>query len=239
MVAAVNSQGRRKGPLTAALFPVRAAWAAANRFGLMGKPLVGSSPHLNPQALARWRDAIGRSNIYLEYGSGGSTVEAVRSAAQVMSVDTDRRYLAAVEAKVAALEAPATFHPIFVDIGWTGKWGRPLIGRKSQPRLERWRQYPSAPWVRLEELGLVPDFIFVDGRFRTASVLESFLRLPAGADCLFMLDDFDGRTSRYGEALGFATEIQTFDRTVTFRRDSAFDRERCRELLQLYYRDPE
>jgi hypothetical protein len=70
-------------------------------------------------------------------------------------------------------------------------------------------------------------------------MLESFIRLPPEADCLFMLDDFDGRTGAYGRALAFAQAIEEFDRTIIFRRDPKFDRAACRDLLERLYRDPE
>lgn len=239
MGASVDWRTRYRKPLDAALFPWRLGWATANRLGWLGKPSIGASPHLNPQAHERWRKAIARSRVYLEYGAGGSTVEAARSVPHVISVDTDRRYLEAVERKVSAIAGRGDFHPVHVDIGWTVMWGRPLLRGKSQARAERWRNYPAAPWNLLGELGLVPDFIFIDGRFRAASVLESFLRLPPGADCLFMLDDFDARTSAYGRALRFAIGIEEFDRTIIFRRDEDLDRDACRNLLQILYSNPE
>lgn len=218
-----------------AKFPFKAAWAVANRMGWLGAPPVGSSPHLNPRALARWREAIARSRVYLEYGAGGSTMEALRSVAHVVSVETDLRYLRGVARAVAAQNGTGDFHPVHVDIGWTEKWGRPLVTRGTDARAARWRRYPGAAWDVLGELALVPDFVFVDGRFRTASVLEAMIRLPDDAECLFMLDDFDRRTGLYGDVLHFARDVETFDRTIVFRRNSAFDRDRCRAALEKAY----
>jgi hypothetical protein len=90
----------------------------------------------------------------------------------------------------------------------------------------------------LERVGGVPDFICVDGRFRVASVLESFMRLSDDAECQFMLDDFRGRGGMYGPVLQFAENIMVHDRAITFRRQSSFDREKCRSVLEKYYADP-
>ena len=239
MAAAMNWRTRYRKPLDVLRFPFRFAWAAANQLGWLGKPRMGSSPHLNPDALARWREAVGGSRVYLEYGAGGSSVEAAQSAAHVVSVETNRRYLAAVEARVAQVPGRGAFHPVYVDIGWTAPWGRPLVTWNVEARAARWRHYPAAPWVLLEKFQLVPDFIFIDGRFRAASALESFLRLPPEAECLFMLDDFDGRTGAYGRVLEFASAIEEFDRTITFRRKPDFDGDACAQLLERLYRDPE
>ncbi|WP_147414293.1 hypothetical protein [Sphingomonas gilva] len=238
MNAGANWWIRYRTPIKAALFPLSLGWAAANRYGWLGEPAIGSAPHLNPRALACWREAMAHAKVYLEYGAGGSTVEAVQSAAHVVSVETDGRYLAAVARRVAGIAGRGAFHPVHVDIGWTSKWGQPVVTRRSSARLARWRRYPSAPWAVLEKEGLVPDFIFVDGRFRLASVLESLLRLPDGSDCLIMFDDFEGRAATYGRVLEFAEDVQRLDGTIAFRRRRDFDRAQCRRYLDSAQGDP-
>jgi hypothetical protein len=221
------------------LFPARLAWATANRMGLFNFS-VGQSPHLDELALARWREAIGRSKIYLEYGSGGSTIEAARTVDQIVSVETDNHFLGAVERAFENLSKPsARLQPIYVDIGWTEKWGRPLIGLRTAGRVDRWRHYPVAPWTFFEQSQIFPDFIFVDGRFRTACVLESLLRLPPDSDCRIMLDDFEGRKKRYGAVLEFADDLEFAGRAIIFRRKRDFNRDRCAMLRDRFQRDPE
>lgn len=220
-------------------FPRRLAWAVANRIGIFAAPSVGTSPGLDDEALAQWRSAVSRGGVYLEYGSGGSTVAALQHASAVVSVETDEKYLRAVQNKISeAIGKTPPFYPIYVDIGWTEKWGRPLFRRPATQRVERWRHYTSAPWEVLSDAGLVPDFIFIDGRFRAASVMESLLRLPAGSDCLFMLDDFRGRQEGYDVILPFVTEVERAGRAILFRRTSTFASEDCARLLKQYQADP-
>lgn len=229
---------RYRDPLRSALFPLRAGWAATNRYGLLPAPRVGSTPHLSARALDFWRRAVARSAVYLEYGAGGSTVEAMRSARHVISVETDRRYLRAVEAKVAALHGGAAFYPVHADIGWTSRWGQPLLTGSTARNMRRWRCYPAAPWHVLERLDLTPDFILVDGRFRVASVLESFVRLPDGSDCLIMLDDFETRPAAYQTVLRFAEAPEILDGAIAIRRKRTFDRTECLARLEEAYADP-
>lgn len=214
-------------------------WTIADRIGLHGEPVIGTPPYLEVNALERWRELVANSTVYLEYGSGGSTIEAVQVAAHVVTVESDRRYLSAVERRVASTPgATKSFHPIHGDIGLTIGWGYPLMAGKSSRRINRWRRYTSAPWVSLERLGLVPDFILVDGRFRPACVLQSFLALPAESRCLFMVDDFKRRIKRYGAFLPFATDLEYVDEALVFRRAAEFDREECKRLLEVCLRDP-
>lgn len=229
---------RWRGPIRAALLPARAGWALANRVGWLPEPPVGSEPHLHPLALDHWRASIEDATVYLEYGAGGSTVEAVQTVPHVVSVETDRRYLATVERRVAANPKAGAWHPIWIDIGWTSQWGQPIIDWPTPERVKCWRRYPSAPWGRLEALGLVPDFVFIDGRFRAASVLESFVQLPDGVDCRFLLDDFEDRAAAYGDVLKFAEDVEALGDAVAFRRKSTFDRAACLQHLERAYADP-
>ena len=110
------------------ILPFSAAWAVGNRFNLIPEAPVGTSPFLDPEALRRWRQIISEANVYLEYGSGGSTFEATQSVPLVISTETDRRYLSTVELKISASNSStASFHPIHVDIGWTERWAAPSV----------------------------------------------------------------------------------------------------------------
>lgn len=227
-------RNRLREPVETALVPLRAVWSVANNHGWLGQPLIGNQPHLGPAALAKWREILSTSRIYLEYGSGGSTVEAVQSVDLVVSVETDQRFLTFVQRKANSVGA---FHPIHVDVGWISKWGRPLVTWRSETRLRRWREYPQAPWALFDRLGVHPDFIFVDGRFRVACVLESFMRLPDHVDCRFMMDDFQGRGNMYGPVLEFAETVESQDRAISFYRCRHFDREKCGVILERHYSD--
>jgi hypothetical protein len=157
----------------------------------------------------------------------------------VVSVDNDRAFMAAVAEKV--LEVPGAegrFKPIFIDIGWTEKWGRPLNEVRSRANIERWRRYTEAPWEYLEAKALVPDLVFVDGRFRVACVLETLLRLPDSSDCTVMFDDFALRTTTYGAILEFA-DGERVGRALVLHRKSPFDRKGCARALRAYQADPE
>lgn len=215
-------------------------WTIANRRGWLAEYEIGTSPYLDPLALVGWRDALENSSVYLEYGSGGSTVEASLAGKLVISVETDESYLRAVEQKVRETsESKASFHPVHVDIGPTEQWGRPLNPWPTRNNVKLWRRYTSAPWVLLDQLNVVPDFIFVDGRFRAASILESFLRLPPDSDCQFMLDDFETREVYFRGALTFANRARRVGGAIMFRRDPNFDRSAARAMLTALQAQPE
>ena len=225
-------------PVRTAMFPLRLSWAIANKAGLLADPPIGNSPYLHPDALEFWRKTIARTDIYLEYGAGGSTIEASHSVKQIISVETDARYLDLVKQKLASEGGPAQFNPVRADIGLTSQWGQPVLDLPTASRRGKWRRYPAAPWVMLKQRSEVPDFIVVDGRFRAASVLQSFLELPDGSKCQFLLDDFKSRASRYQPCLTFADDIRSHGTAVSFVRHSRFDRDECESMLEKMIADP-
>ena len=104
-----------------------AIWDSINdlKFVLM-KPLtrleIPDTPHFDVASTTFFTDALKSSNNYIEYGSGGSTVLACQLGKPVISIDSDRRFLNAVERKLrGGLRNDQRLMP--VDIGLTGMLG--------------------------------------------------------------------------------------------------------------------
>jgi hypothetical protein len=215
-------------------------WCAtvASMWRAMAYPLTFDSeePHLTVEEGRRFFQALGCCTVFLEYGSGGSTLAALKHVPIVVSVESDRRFARALACAAKRLRG-GQLYLISAYIGRTGAWGEPLERSLTPPRLRQWRRYPQAPWQVLNRKQLLPDFIFVDGRFRVACTLESLLRLPPGHDCIFLFDDFYQYGDAYLAILEFVEITGRHGRAVEFRRSASFDRERCRAVLNEYYGD--
>jgi len=124
------------------------------------------------------------TKLYLEFGSGGSTMLANRLGIPSITVESDRFYAAAVR---GALPSPQLATVLTPDMGLTGPWGMPLFARETKGQ-----RYVGAPFDVLSDR--FPDFIFVDGRYRVACVLESARQAAAAeATATVLLDDYEGR----------------------------------------------
>ena len=127
-----------------------------------------------------------RAKVILEYGSGASTVTAAEQKnKKVFAVESDKfwarnlkRYL-----RDAGLPSEAVVH--HVDIGKTGKWGRPV----DDTERKNWYKYPMSVWD-LEGFEH-PDCILIDGRFRVACLYTAMLRAERPVTVLF--DDYIDR----------------------------------------------
>jgi hypothetical protein len=155
----------------------------------VGMAPPGEQPHMTDAVAARFREELARAALYLEYGSGGSTVMADRLGIPTLSVESDR-YFARATAKV--LSAGTSVRQVAADIGLTRLWGRPVVNSPAKGRL-----YVNAPFG---EAGPFPDFILVDGRYRVACALECARRAFArGTSATLLFDDYQRACYRMAE----------------------------------------
>lgn len=129
--------------------------------------------------------------FYLEYGSGGSTVMAARLGKSFITVESDKYFLAWVTKKIG-MAVPGRWF-IHADIGLTGLWSCPLIRLKTPKRLAAWKRYAESPWEEIQKIGVLPDLILIDGRFRAASALVCLKNLANSPNAVICVDDYAGR----------------------------------------------
>jgi hypothetical protein len=171
-----------------------------------------------PDEVADWvRRHYEAASVILEYGSGGSTALAAELPGRtVFSVESDAAFAARLRAYLdAAPVARATVHMHHVDVGETGRWGRPT-------RLGGWKnywQYPLTVWERADFRQ--PDLVLVDGIFRTACALATMLMTERPVTLLF--DDFltleDGKETvrpRHAGVLEFLDPVDSRGRMARF-----------------------
>ncbi len=139
-------------------------------------------------SIAPFENHLRKAKVYLEFGSGGSTIRACElGVPEIHTVETSKDFLDEVIEDCNAIGYKGTIHPHFIDIGPTKSWGYP-VSRKSSGR---WPAYYVSPWKSLEEQDKSPDLILVDGRFRVAVFLYSLLMAKIGTTIL--VDDYAKR----------------------------------------------
>ena len=119
---------------------------------------------------------------YLEYGTGSSTISAIKGGVKkITSVETDGVWAANLKKLAQPLLAiDQDFTIVNSNLGPTGQWGTPI-----DKELLNGADYASAPWL-LDELD--PTFVLIDGRFRVRTLLEVILR--SQRPCTIMFDDY-------------------------------------------------
>ena len=172
---------------------------------------------------------VNSSKQYLEFGSGSSTFAVAKTDCSLVTVESDRRFLAAVERRCRGIRSESgTSQMVFLhgDIGRTGPWGKPILPQL--PRPQRWRRYPLVPWEALGS-GFRADTILVDGRFRVACALAVVLH-QWDSEWTLIVDDFVGRPeyepiAEYARLVGLHGRMAQFSRASHVQRiavESAF-----------------
>jgi len=197
---------------------------------------IPSEPHFDAESSDFFHHVVAHVTHYLEYGSGGSTVQAHRHARTLVSVDSDGRFLKDVGRKIRQDGSATRTNLIHANIGLTKAWGVPVFTKPTARRLKRWRGYVQAPWKYYREHGVQPDLILVDGRFRVACVLESLLNLTPQSECRILFDDYASRP-HYSVVERFADLVCMKGRMAVFRRKPDMDVEACRQALEEHYTD--
>lgn len=126
------------------------------------------------------------ARVILEYGSGGSTLlGAAIDGKFLMSVESDRHWAMKLQQEVDAVRSQSRAIVWHADIGPTGAWGRPVDDRA----WSRFHRYPLAIWDK--PFFRSPDVVLIDGRFRPACFVTTFMRTLKPVIVLF--DDYINR----------------------------------------------
>ncbi|MEL7301271.1 MAG: hypothetical protein AAFM92_12890 [Pseudomonadota bacterium] len=161
------------------------------------------------EELAFLKHHYGNARVILEYGSGGSTLYGARLPGRfIMSVESDEQWALNLQRWLDAedLQGQGVIH--FCDIGPTGMWGRP----EGVAHWRKFYRYPSDIWSKTYFRD--PDLVLVDGRFRAACFIATFLRIKKPTTVLF--DDYVDRAA-YHIVEKLARPAETRGRMALFR----------------------
>lgn len=194
---------------------------------------VPSEPRLDEEGLAFLRKQLMNTKVFVEYGSGASTVLAAHLVPTIVSVESDLRFRDLLQKRISSLKLKSNVHLLHVDIGFTEDFGYPLVKRQTPERVRRWSEYPKAPWRELDALGVAPETVFIDGRFRVACALQTLLETDE--NCCILVDDYVGRTP-YECITRYADLVALHGRMAEFKKKSDFDADRVVRDIEGFYR---
>lgn len=181
-------------------------------------------PHMDREGLEFFKDRVASSKCYLEYGCGGSTVYVCKTAkvGAVLSVDTDKTWVERVRSVLDG--AGGNLYLDHIDLGETGPWGAP----RTRDRFRDFWKYSVSPWENAKSRGLVPDTVFIDGRFRISCFLYSLISARVGT--VIMFDDYVNRP-KYFVMEEFCKLERAVGRVGVFVVSNQFD---VRGLMAMY-----
>ena len=180
------------------------------------------------------RECFSKATSLVEFGSGGSTLLAVRSPSleRIWSVESDPAWIVKLRGlpDVAQAEAAGRLRFMHADIGRTGDYGTPL----DESAQARWPDYHQAVWN--DPAAMEADLVLVDGRFRVACALEALARCRPHAILLF--HDFWNRTP-YHPVLAFTDWLGSCDSLAILRRKTSIDPAKFEAVRRLHRMNPD
>lgn len=184
---------------------------------LMHNKIFYGLPHLSYSEVIYFIDVLRTKSMYLEYGSGMSTILAMNFCSNIVSVDNHQKWYETVRSYIAELKKLPFYEKInvyhqFVDTGKVGDWGMPL----DESGWKNYHKYVLAPWKIAFKYGIQPDIILIDGRWRVSSFLVSLYFANKGATILF--HDYTNRP-HYHIVEEYIKPIEIIDTMAIFRKE--------------------
>ena len=193
---------------------------------------ISALPHMEKEGIDLLEEHLKKTKIFLEYGSGGSTVFAAKLGVKtIYSVDSDNNFLDAVHNKIALLYPSVEVKTHFVNIGKTKDWGHPV----NKEHADHWPNYCVAPWQEIIKSNNYPDLILIDGRFRVACFLACLILAKHRTIILF--DDYTNR-SEYHIVEKYLRPNKTSGRMAKFIVNKNFSVSEILLDLMLYATNP-
>lgn len=127
------------------------------------------------------------ADVILEFGTGGSTLFAITNNKKVVSVESDRKFYKYFMGRVNSNFNLDESKVILARTGLTGRYGMPLFYPLSRNVPVKGMSYVLSGYSQF--VGMKPDLIFIDGRWRIACCLYSLVL--GWRDIKIILDDFD------------------------------------------------
>ena len=126
-----------------------------------------------------FKKLIKKSNVYLEYGSGKSTLWTLKNTnTKVYSIETDKEWYQNILENIN--KEKNTIDIKLIDIGPVTNWGRPI----NYNYYKNFNNYTDFYWKK----NIQPDLVLIDGRFRVCSFLTCLKYAQEGTFILF--DDY-------------------------------------------------
>jgi hypothetical protein len=176
------------------------------------------------------------SQNFLEFGSGASTLMGLRNESlSIVSIDSCQEYLDYLRDEIKILELPLEkVFFLFVDIGPTGLWGRPIDNSSR----DKFPDYSRLPFEVLKSRNFTPDLILIDGRFRVATFLNTVIHCP---NSTIVFDDYYDRP-QYFEVESILKPSDKCGRIAIFQTPHMLDSNQLKsidDMIQRYVFDPE
>lgn len=213
---------------------------------MSGTPHVRiGDPHLFGQEPTLFASALGTSRRYLEFGTGGSTLSALRLGVSVMvAVESDPAWIDALRKhpEIVGAIGDGKLGLVHGDVGPVAPLGYPRDYASGTQEKALWPNYIRAGWQEVSKRGYVPDLVYVDDRFRVGCCLSVVLAckdyVPVGQAPQVLVHDIADDRPYYEPIFRFFDVVEAVDTLRLLRIKADASTLDAFALLMEYQFDP-
>jgi protein O-GlcNAc transferase len=194
-----------------------------NKTELFSQPSI--EPMLPPLEKELFYKYLDKATNYLEFGSGGSTYNAVlrNNIKNIVSVESDKIWYNKINNMINNKKLIYKF----IDLNANPN----NFGYPENVSLDIMKSYPS---VIEQYKNINFDLILIDGRFRVACALICFKYI--NNNCFILFDDIIGRP-HYNEVFNYYDKIESVGRMIVFKKKQNINYP-SEQLINNYINDP-
>ena len=186
------------------------------------------APFMSHAERKLFKKSLKKAKHYFEFGSGGSTVWAVKEGLIVEGVESDAKWVKALKDKLGDKCQVES-----VDIGLTKEWGVPV----SDAFQNQFSNYSQAIYRHEQPF----DLILVDGRFRVACAIASIIHITEHTQepekARIFIHDFWNRP-QYHVVLEFLEVVDQVDTAGLFKIKRGVERQKLDALWNDFSKNP-
>jgi len=176
---------------------------------------------------------ISDANIYLEFGTGGSTVVTLsQSKAHIYSVESSKDWIECIRQKydiIEKSEKEGRLDMLYADIGNVGEWGVP-VKQDFEQNKEKYLNYSKHIFYQYPEIKQA-DVVLIDGRFRVACCLQ--ILLNAKDDTTILFHDYWVRPE-YHVVKRFVDYIDGVDKFMVCKKKDGLSENLINDVFEKY-----
>jgi protein O-GlcNAc transferase len=190
------------------------------------------TPHMTMREYLLFEQLCKDKKVFLEYGSGGSTIYFLKNHKSVYTVESNEEFYHLMNSvQLVQRSKGQLLHSKFIDLGTCNQWGKPLTSEKES----EWPRYYREIWEDIHPEETTVDVVFIDGRFRVCCCLYSILKVMeyGWKDTLFLFHDF-WRRKKYHVVLKFLNEYKSKADLAAFKVKDTINLSEVRGMIGEY-----
>jgi len=177
-----------------------------------------------------------KSEAYLEFGSGGSTIRAlIKTQGIVLSTESSKEWLQVMRRYYFVRQKEKSGRLVFfhADIGKTGAHGKPI----NDDNMDKFPDYSTGIFRTLdpEQISHI-DTVLVDGRFRVACVLKTIIECHSNKRLIILVHDF--HREKYHVILKYLNVKDRADSLCSFEIQNSIDLKLVQNDYEAYKFNP-